>query len=198
MTPDELRLRTDPAARNDRNFVQQVQAGARRDFRSRVLGTLRMAAAVTGLISLALLGTGGLLVVGALLSPYVPGVSVPPSALFTGAFLGVFGAVMAGVTFWIWPGSTGLLTSGVAARARVIQVLDIRHGLSIKGTGVRATLMTVKVELEVTPPGGAPYRVTHSERILQTDIASLQVGDTVAVRVSPSNPQRLLFDWNAG
>lgn len=197
MTPDELRLLTDPAARNDPEFLRRVRDGARRERRNRVFGTLRIGFGVTALIGVTLSGVSFLLVVGALLSPYVPGISVPAGALHTGAFLGMFALLMLGLAVWMFPGFHGLLTSGVAARARIVQVLDLRRGMSIKSNGLRASVATAKVQLEVVPPQGAPYSVVHSQRILDTDIASLQVGATVQVRISPSNPQRLLIDWDA-
>lgn len=196
MTPDELRLLTDPAARNDPDFARRVRAQARQRSRGQVFTMLRTVSLVMGLVGLSLLGVCGLIAVGALLSPYVPGISVPPDALFPAAFMSVFGVVTLGLCFWLWTPSRALLDTGLEGHAQVLQVLDISGGLSVKGS-IRASLSNIKVQLRVLPPNGAPYELVHRERILDTDIAALQVGATLPVRIAPGNPQKLLIDWSA-
>ncbi len=196
MTPDQLRLLTDPSARNDPEFVRRVRNEARAERRRGVFTILRVTSLVMVGLGPFLLGLSGLLAVGAIASRFLP-LGVPGDALFAGVFLGVFGAVMSGLAVWLWVPGRGLLTSGVQAQATVQQVLGVRGGVTVKSGGTSGTVVRVSLVLRVMPPSGASYDVTHREPILDTDLGSLQLGATIPVRVSPTSPSKLLIDWDA-
>lgn len=205
MTPDELRLLTDPSARNDPNFVRHVRSGMRRESRDRVFRTLRTISLVLGLVGVGMLGLSVVIALAGVGSELMRfgmdmrsfNVGALISAVAPALFMSIFGFVLAGVGMWTYVPSQALLTSGIQASASVVQVLGLSNGMTIKGSNMYATVSTVNVLLRVMMPNGAPYDVNHKERIISSDVGSLQVGATIPVRVSPSNPQKLLIDWNA-
>lgn len=212
MSPEELRLLTDPSARNDPDFVRRVRDTERRERRRNLFQMLRITSLVMAGIGPLLLVISGVVVLGAV-----------ASALFAGSFGGgtfgggpmgmgpmmlipliapalgpaIAGVVLSGLAFWLWVPGRGLLTTGMQGQATVVQVLAVGNGIRVKGGRTYGTVVKATVALRVMPPNGAPYDVTHKEPILDTDIMALQVGATIPVRISPSSPTKLMIDWDA-
>jgi hypothetical protein len=67
---------------------------------------------------------------------------------------------------------------------------------SVEETKVRVDRAWVhKYGLRVTVPGRATYQVEHFEVHREPGYAG--VGQTIAVKVDPTNPEKLLIDWQA-
>jgi hypothetical protein len=82
-----------------------------------------------------------------------------------------------------------LLTSGTPGRAAIKGVQD---------TGVEINNMpAVIVDMEVTVEGKDPYAVQVNRPIPQIYLARCQPGQSVAVKVDPSDPSMVAFDWAA-
>lgn len=201
MTPDELRLATDPNARNDPDFVRRMAQGRRTQMRDRVFGTLRMTCLVMGLVGVVALAVGGLLatigVVGMVAPRGALPVGFPPLSPMSALGPLIVGGVFVGLAIWLWVPSQSLRKTGREARAQVMQVLSMGSAIRVKGPSFVGSVGRVTVLLRVMPPNAAPYDVTHSERILTSDLSHLQNGATVPVRVSPSNAHKLALDFDA-
>ena len=79
--------------------------------------------------------------------------------------------------------SNKLLTTGVPAQARVMQLAD---------TGVRLNdNPQVKLVLEVHPMGQSPYQVEVSSFISMIKLAQVQPGQMVNVRYDPADPSKV-------
>ncbi len=205
MSPDELRLLTDPAARNDPDFVRRVRTGAKNERRRAVFSRLRVISLVMAGVGPLMLAVSGLVALASLArvvsgsfaggAPALPTGLVPLVAPVIGPAL--VGVVLTGLAFWIWVPGRGLLDTGTQMQAQVVRVLGIQNGIRIKGGAAYGTVSKVTALLRVMPPSGAPYDVTHREPVLDSDISFLQNGATVVVRVSPSSPSTLLIDWEA-
>ena len=81
--------------------------------------------------------------------------------------------------------TAALMSNGIAGRARVDQI-------SKTGTTINEH-PRVLIELTVTIPGRDPYAAALTQVVSRIAIASFQPGATVAVRVSPDDPQTLMI-----
>lgn len=208
MSPDELRLLTDPSARNDPDFVRRVRNTEKRERRRNLFQMLRITSLVMAGVGPLLLVISGVLALGAIASALFAGslgggvmgmrgpmMLIPMVAPVLGP--AIAGAVLSGLAFWLWVPGRRLLTTGMQGQATVLQVLAIGNGIRVKGGRTYGTVVKATVALRVMPPNGAPYELTHKEPILDVDIAALQVGATIPVRISPTNASKLLIDWDA-
>lgn len=79
-----------------------------------------------------------------------------------------------------------LMATGVVGQATIGAVRDT--GMTVNDNPV------VELDLQVTSPSApAPYPVTHRQMISRLQVAQLQPGATVQVRVDPANPQALIL-----
>ena len=79
--------------------------------------------------------------------------------------------------------SNKLLTTGVPAQARVLQLAD---------TGVRLNdNPQVKLVLEVQPLGQPAYQVEIASFVSMLKLAQIQPGNTVNVRYDPADPSKV-------
>jgi hypothetical protein len=78
-----------------------------------------------------------------------------------------------------------LMSSGIVGRARIDQVADT-------GTAVNDNPQ-VRFTLTVTIPGRDPYPATLTQVVRRIAIRHFQPGATVQVRVSPDDPEALIF-----
>lgn len=79
-----------------------------------------------------------------------------------------------------------LMATGVVGQATIGAVRDT--GMTVNEHPV------VELDLQVTTPNAAaPYPVTHRQMINRLQVAQLQPGATVQVRVDPMNPQSLIL-----
>ncbi|MBI4951838.1 MAG: hypothetical protein HY908_07370 [Myxococcales bacterium] len=69
--------------------------------------------------------------------------------------------------------------------------------LSVEGTGVLVNGQPMLAfELVVTVAGQAPYPIRHREVIPALALSRLAPGSSVAVKVDPKDPSRLMIDWS--
>jgi hypothetical protein len=80
----------------------------------------------------------------------------------------------------------GILQDGIAAQARIV---------SVRQTGVMLNHQPqIAFELEVQPPGGAPYQVQAKAVIPMINIPQFQPGAEVPVKIHPSDPTQVMMD----
>ena len=81
-----------------------------------------------------------------------------------------------------------LRETGLPGRAQV---------LSAEGTGVLVNGQPMlSFELMVTVAGQVPYQLRHREVVSQMTMGRVHQGGSVAVRVDPKDPRRLMIDWS--
>jgi hypothetical protein len=79
-----------------------------------------------------------------------------------------------------------ILQNGIAAKARI---------LSVQQTGVMVNYQPqVAFQLEVTPPGGAPYQAQAKAVIPMVNIPQFQPGIEVPVKIHPTDPTQVVLD----
>jgi hypothetical protein len=81
--------------------------------------------------------------------------------------------------------TAALMTNGIVGQARVDEISDT-------GTTINEHPQ-VLFNLTVTIPGRDPYAATLTQVVSRIAIGSFQPGATVAVRVSPDDPQMLMI-----
>lgn len=92
-----------------------------------------------------------------------------------------------------------LLRGGVST-GKVLQtgVPAVATLTGIQETGVSmGTDLVPRLSFEVQLPGQAPYAATTTVRVPRLMTGSLQLGKRYAVKVDPSNPQKVAIDWQA-
>jgi hypothetical protein len=78
-----------------------------------------------------------------------------------------------------------ILSVGVAGEAHV-------RGHLATGDAVEGNPVWV-FDLEITPEGGRPYRVSHREIVSAATVASFPEGARLACRIDPEHPKRIAF-----
>jgi hypothetical protein len=79
-----------------------------------------------------------------------------------------------------------ILQNGIPAKAQI---------LSVQQTGVMVNYQPqVAFQLEVTPPGGAPYQAQAKAVIPMVNIPQLQPGTEVPVKIHPTDPTQVVLD----
>lgn len=78
-----------------------------------------------------------------------------------------------------------LMTHGIVGQARIDQIADT-------GTAINDN-PRVQFTLTVTIPGRKPYPATLTQVVRRIAMGSFQPGATVPVRVSPEDPEALIF-----
>jgi hypothetical protein len=79
-----------------------------------------------------------------------------------------------------------ILQNGIPAKARI---------LSVQQTGVMVNYQPqVAFQLEVTPPGGAPYQAQAKAVIPIVNIPQFQPGVEVPVKIHPTDPTQVVLD----
>jgi Short C-terminal domain len=69
---------------------------------------------------------------------------------------------------------------------------------SIQDTGVSMNEdLVVKFGLRIEVPGQAPYEIEHRQRVPRILMAQVSAGAVYAVKVDPSDPNRVAIDWNS-
>jgi len=81
-----------------------------------------------------------------------------------------------------------LLTSGVAAQARVIELS--KTGIS---RGPNTPLVRLKLDIQPPPGQGAPFQLELETGVSVVDLPQLQPGSMVAVRYDPRDRARLVI-----
>ena len=81
-----------------------------------------------------------------------------------------------------------LRTTGLAGRAAI-------RGSEDLGVGAEGKRL-VRLELEVTPTGQAPYALQHVTMVPEASMPRLAPGGSLAVHIDPANPQNLAIDWD--
>jgi len=193
MTPEMLRILTDPQALQDPERLKAFRAQQEREMRRRVLGSLRINSLIMTSIGLLAFTVGTTVALLAVLSPAAIGGVSPIAGILPigiGALFFVAGRRMAS------PASRSLLTSGVPGTAVVREVKSLTRNMGVKIPGVSATAGLVTCALTVTVQG-RELDVEHRELILGSDLRYLMVGSSVAVRCAPNDPSKLAFDWDA-
>lgn len=79
-------------------------------------------------------------------------------------------------------------TTGVDATATIVAVRQGKAMVNFQPT--------VEVDLTVLPDGLPPYPVTVKQVIPQVQLAQVQPGSGVHVKVDPNNPASVWIDWN--
>ena len=85
-------------------------------------------------------------------------------------------------------GKDRVLRSGTAGTALVTLVADGHQGNELQSL--------VYLELDVTVGDAAPYRVRTGEYLTAASAGSVAPGRSLAVRVDPTDPQRVAVDWD--
>ena len=79
-----------------------------------------------------------------------------------------------------------ILQSGIPAQAKI---------LSVQQTGVMVNYQPqVELQLEITPPGGAPYQARTKAVIPIVNIPQFQPGAQVPVKIHPTDPTKVVLD----
>jgi hypothetical protein len=78
-----------------------------------------------------------------------------------------------------------LMTRGIVGQARIDRIADT-------GTAINDNPQ-VRFALTVTIPGREPYPATLTQVVRRIAIENFQPGATVPVRVSPDDPEALIF-----
>ena len=193
MTPEMLRLLTDPKALQDPERMKAFRAEQERETRRRVLNSLRINSLVlTGLGGLALVVAGLVVAVASLAPGAIKGVS-PVGGLIPlgiGALFLVAGLRSAPTT------SRSVLQSGVSGSAVVREVKSLTRNMGVKVPGISATVGLITCALTVNVQG-REVDVEHREFILGSDLRYFTVGATLPIRCANGDPNKLAIDWNA-
>jgi hypothetical protein len=80
------------------------------------------------------------------------------------------------------------VTTGVDATATIVAVRQ--------GHGMVNFQPMIEVDLTVMPDGLPPYPVTVKQVVPQVQLAQVQPGSAVHVKVDPNNPATVWIDWN--
>jgi hypothetical protein len=188
--PEVLRVLTDPKAREDPARLRAAMSSMRDSARRAVVDSVRLNGAIMGGLGYALLagglGTGAAALAGV----------VPTEAGMAALLMSAIGALFAGFARMTALPPRSLLRNGTAFQAVVREVKALGRTIGIEKPGIRATLTKVTVVLSVPQPDGSNLDVEHREFIVGGDLARLQVGAAVPVRVDPKNPNRLAFDFD--
>jgi hypothetical protein len=79
-----------------------------------------------------------------------------------------------------------ILQNGIAAKAQI---------LSVQQTGVMVNYQPqIAFQLEVHPPGGAPYQAQVKAVIPMVNIPQFQPGTEVPVKIHPTDPTQVVLD----
>jgi hypothetical protein len=79
-----------------------------------------------------------------------------------------------------------ILQNGIAAKAQI---------LSVQQTGVMVNYQPqIAFQLEVHPPGGAPYQAQAKAVIPMVNIPQFQPGTEVPVKIHPTDPTQVVLD----
>ena len=79
-----------------------------------------------------------------------------------------------------------ILQNGIAAKAQI---------LSVQQTGVMVNYQPqIAFQLEVHPPGGAPYQAQTKAVIPMVNIPQFQPGTEVPVKIHPTDPTQVVLD----
>ncbi len=193
MTPEMLRLLTDPKALQDPERLKAFRAEQERQTRRRVLNSLRINSLImTGLGALAL-SVGCVVAALALFSPAAIK-NAPIAAGLIPIGIGALFLVVGRRT--APPTSRAVLQSGVPGSAVVREVKSLTRNMGVKLPGVSATAGLVTCALTVTVQG-REVDVEHREFILGSDLRYLMVGSTLPIRCANGDPKKLAIDWNA-
>ena len=85
----------------------------------------------------------------------------------------------------VWPDRT-VLEQGIPAQAKIV---------GVQQTGVLVNHQPqIVFELEVQPPGGAPYRAQAKAVVPMVHIPQLQPGAEVPVKIHPADPTKVVLD----
>ena len=80
----------------------------------------------------------------------------------------------------------GVLQNGLPAQAKIV---------GVRQTGVMLNNQPqILFDLEVQPPGGAPYRAQAKAVIPMINIPQFQPGAEVPVKIHPSDPTQIVMD----
>lgn len=90
----------------------------------------------------------------------------------------------------------GLRTTGIAGRARFLEVGA--GGVQITGQGGNVQVAQTVLRLEVHVPGKAAYPASVKDFVPIDMVSRLVPGTWLAVFVDPAKPARVLVDWEAG
>ena len=82
-----------------------------------------------------------------------------------------------------------LMQTGQPAQARIVSVQDLGGSIRIGGQMPQHRLT---IQLEVMPPGGAPYPATATQLVSMLHVARLQPGATVQVRYDRMEPTKVI------
>ncbi len=193
MTPEMLRMLTDPKAMQDPERLKAFRAEQERETRRRVLGSLRLNSLILTILGSVALA-GGLVLASLALSSPATIKGAPPIAgllpMGIGALFVFVGRRTAPTT------SRALLQNGVAGTAVVREVKSLTRNVGVKLPGISATAGLVTCTLTVSVQG-REVDVEHREFILGSDIRYLMVGSTLPVRCAGGDPSKLAIDWNA-
>lgn len=148
-------------------------------------GELRINWGVAVVLSVVFIGTGIVLVTGVVGGSEGAFVTRPLGISFI-----VMPIALIGVSLAIKKVQEGrrqnMEKKGIPATARLI---------SIESTGSRfgESSYGMKMVLEITPPGGKPYRVKKRQFINVSEISAFQPGAVFPVLVDPKNPNKFIF-----
>lgn len=83
--------------------------------------------------------------------------------------------------------AANLALSGIDAKASI---------LAVRQTGAMVNFQpSMEIDLNVFPEGLPPYPVTVSQVVEQIYLGKAVVGQSIAVKVDPENPQTVWIDW---
>lgn len=83
-----------------------------------------------------------------------------------------------------------ILKNGLAAKAKILKIVD--NSIYVNGQPV------FKITLEVTSPSQGVYEVTKDFLVPHMDLALMQPGTIVNVKIDPNNPKNVVFDTWTG
>jgi hypothetical protein len=96
--------------------------------------------------------------------------------------------------FWKFRGDTASMKNGIPADA-VVESLG-ETGMTISSPSVGPEAPVFHFVLQVTPPGGAPYRAETKHAIPRLYVPLVMPGASIGVMIDPTNPQRVVPDLN--
>ena len=120
------------------------------------------------------------------------GLSAGVITVVTLCFVGIITLLSLAFTFWIiryvrrsFFGNQDLVSNGIPAQATVLQAWQTGAMINYNPQ--------IGLKLQVQHPQGHSYEVETKAVVPQLQLAQLQIGATVPVRIDPQNPQRVLL-----
>ncbi len=110
---------------------------------------------------------------------------------FLVVLFGLIGVIMIGAALVIGRATAGterIATQGQLGSARIVSLTQT--GMSLNDQP------QIGMELDVSVLGMSPYRTVHKEFVPFLYLARLQPGATLAVRVDPAQPKKVVVAWN--